>query len=186
MLRLLSNPTNRHFLDGNYWYYYRELDEESGFRLRVSRRFLYRSGVITRAWCHLPFQHQIICRRHLASLEGVLHDLESLDRIMRIADYPMRFFSDTGFDVPFSNLTQYYPIAEDGDLPDCLTEAGQLFYNMMLESHFHRAKDEEETENIVKQEYSLTYRDYVGGDEFVSLHTYTKARESLEAEWLSL
>ena len=153
MLRLLSNPINRHFLDGNYWYYYRELDEETGF---------------------------------LALLEGDLHDLESLDRIMRIADYPMRFFSDTGFDVPFSNLTQYYPIVEDGDLPDCLTEAGQMFYNMMLESYFHRAKDEEETENIVKHEYGLTYRDYVGGDEFVSLHTYTKARESLEAEWLSL
>ena len=47
-------------------------------------------------------------------------------------------------------------------------------------------KDEGEIEDIVKHEYGLTYRDYVGGEEFVSLHTGTKARNSLEAPWLSL
>lgn len=152
MLRVLSNPTNRHFVDERYWHHYRKLDEDS---------------------------------RYVAELEGVLHDIESLDRIMGIADYPMRLLSDTGFDVPFSNMAQYYPFVEDGHLPDCLTETGKRFYLMQLESYFHREKDEGETENIVKHEYGLTYRDYVRGDAFVSLHTGTKAK-SLEAEWLTL
>lgn len=153
MLRVLSNPTNRHFVDARYWHHYRKLDEDS---------------------------------RWVAEFEGVLHDIETLDTIMRIADYPMRLMSDTGFDVPFSNMTQYYPFAEDGQLPDCLTETGKRFYNMVLEGYFHRDKDEGEMENIVKHKYGLTYRDYVGGDEFVSLHTGKKARKSLEAEWLTL
>ena len=101
MLRILSNPTNRHFVDGRYWHYYRRLDEDS---------------------------------RAVASMEGGLHDIETLDRLMKIADHPLRFMSDTGVDVPFSNLTQYYPFVEDGNLPGCLTEAGEKFYFMMLES----------------------------------------------------
>ena len=105
MLRILSNPTNRHFVDGRYWHYYRRLDQDS---------------------------------RDVASVEAVLFDIETLDRLMKIADHPLRFMSDTGVDVPFSNLTQYHPFVEDGNLPlpipDCLTEAGEKFYFMMMES----------------------------------------------------
>ena len=101
MLRTLSNPSSRYFIDRRYRHHYGKLDEDSS---------------------------------DIALLEGILHEIETLDRLMEIADYPIRLLSDTGLDVSFSSITQYYPFVEDGNLPDCLTEEGKKFYFMSMES----------------------------------------------------
>ena len=114
-----------------------------------------------------------------------LFNMEAFDEKMKLANYPVRFIEEEGLQVTFDDIRQYYPF-EEGKLPPGLTNAGRIFYLMIVNSALHRW-DGEEDEVIQNEEMNpLTYRDYTNGQEFFSMYTGTRARPSLESKWLSL